>query len=168
MPHPRHEQIRQLYNFRCGYCGVDETTVGSDHYQPRAAGGTDDLGNLVYACIKCNQCKGDYWPSDEEQAVGMYVLHPRRHNASLHFRENETTGELAPLTDTGKFHIALLHLNRLPLLAHRLAHRASEIVRQRVILLQTQIEQREETIKELEEYINVLNALIAAMSRPDR
>jgi len=156
-------------NYRCGYCGVDEAAVGAeltvDHYQPRSAGGSDDLENLIYACIKCNQYKGDYWPSAEEETSGHYVFHPHRHLLSLHLRENEITGELEPLTDTGAFHIRLLHLNRPPLVAHRLARRATNILRQRILLLQEQIEQREQTIQQLQEYISLLTALIATISR---
>ena len=50
--------IRILYAFACGYCGVTETEVGGrltiDHYQPKDAGGSDALDNLVYACHVCN------------------------------------------------------------------------------------------------------------------
>src|SRR3712207_7162550 len=48
---------RRLYQERCGYCGVREVEAGSelelDHFQPRAAGGSDDLDNLVYCCPTC-------------------------------------------------------------------------------------------------------------------
>ena len=46
MQHPELERVRQLYEFACGYCTVTEITTGGeltvDHYQPRAAGGSDD------------------------------------------------------------------------------------------------------------------------------
>src|SRR2546425_13120483 len=119
MAHPQHEQVRRAFAHRCGYCGVDEIAVGSeltvDHYQPCSAGGTDEFENLVYACHRCNQYKGDYWPTPEEEAAGQIVLHPHRHDSSLHWHENRMTGELEPLTATGSFHIRLLHLNRPPL-----------------------------------------------------
>ena len=80
MPHPLHEQVRQAFGFRCGYCRVDETGAGAeltvDHFRPSAVGGADDLENLVYACFRCNLYKGDYWPLPEEEAAGLYVLHP--------------------------------------------------------------------------------------------
>ena len=48
------ERVRLRANFACEYCGVTETDTGGlltvDHYQPRAHGGSDDLGNLVYCC----------------------------------------------------------------------------------------------------------------------
>ncbi|WP_436621099.1 HNH endonuclease [Sorangium sp. So ce136] len=33
-----------------------------DHFHPLAAGGSDDVENLVYACTACNRFKGDYAP----------------------------------------------------------------------------------------------------------
>jgi hypothetical protein len=109
MPHPLHEQVRRAFNYRCGYCGVTEAAAGGqltvDHYQPLAAGGGDDLGNLVYACHRCNQYKGNYWPTPERSTAGLLVLHPRLHDLSRHLHENELSGELEPLTPTGSFHI---------------------------------------------------------------
>jgi len=171
MAHPQHEAVRRAFAYRCGYCSVDESAAGSeltvDHYHPRSAGGTDALENLVYACHKCNQYKGDYWPLPEEEAVGQFVLHPHRHELSIHFREDETTGELHPLTPTGKFHVRLLHLNRPPLVANRLARQAASLLRQRIRLLEEQIEQREQAIQLLNEYIAVLVRLIAMASSPE-
>lgn len=52
------QQVRERAGFACEFCGVTETdTAGEltiDHYQPQAKGGSDDLGNLIYSCIKCN------------------------------------------------------------------------------------------------------------------
>jgi HNH endonuclease len=132
MPHPLHQQVRQAFVYRCGYCGVDEAKVGAeltvDHYQPTASGGTDQIDNLVYACHRCNQYKGDYWPTPERIGSGFYVLHPHRHSVAEHWHENEDTGELEPSTVTGTFHIRLLHLNRSQLVVHRLEQRAVTIL----------------------------------------
>lgn len=40
----------------CHWCGAPATEV--DHLVPVAAGGTDDLGNLVPSCQRCNRSKG--------------------------------------------------------------------------------------------------------------
>src|SRR5262245_21901658 len=116
MPHPLHEQVRQSYGHRCGYCGVEESAAGGeftvDHYRPRSAGGTDDFQNLVYCCHRCNQYKGDFWPTMEESAEGYFVLYPIESNLADHICDNQITGQLEPLTVTGAFHIRLLHLNR--------------------------------------------------------
>ncbi len=157
MAHPLHQAVRHAFVYRCAYCGVTEIWVGAeltvDHYQPRAAGGTDELPNLVYACHRCNQYKADYWPTPEEAAVGLIVLHPQRHDLSLHYRENELTGTLEPLTVTGEFNLCLLHLNRPPLVAQRLARRAAEAIEQRVQLLEAEAQQSEQAIHILRTYL---------------
>lgn len=55
--------VRIAFGGRCGYCGVSETSVGGalerDHVHPVAAGGSDEIENLVYACTACNRFKGD-------------------------------------------------------------------------------------------------------------
>lgn len=163
MPHPLHEQVRQAFAFRCGYCGVNEAEAGCeftvDHYQPRAAGGNDDLGNLIYACHRCNQYKGEFWPSTEQLAAGLVVLNPQRHDPAQHLRENELTGELEALTEAGAFHLRLLHLNRPQLIARRLERRATELLRRRSELLEVKTGQQEQTIQALREYIRFLLGL---------
>ena len=160
MPHPLHEQVRRAFNYRCGYCGVTEAAAGGqltvDHYQPLAAGGGDDLGNLVYACHRCNQYKGEYWPTTERLAAGLLVLHPRLHDLSMHLLENESSAELEPLTPTGSFHLRLLQLNRPELIAHRLERRAVEVLRRQAGSLQARLAQREQTIQALQQYIGLL------------
>lgn len=111
MRHPKFESVRQRYQYRCGYCGVSEAAVGGeltvDHYQPRGAGGGDENENLVYACVKCNQYKGEFWPDAEDLAQGRRVLHPLLDDLTVHLREDEQTGRVQALTETGRFHIAL-------------------------------------------------------------
>lgn len=52
------------YDFRCAFCGmdflesVDAFLLSSlDHLVPRSAGGVGTQGNLVAACLTCNQLK---------------------------------------------------------------------------------------------------------------
>lgn len=157
MAHPLHEQVRHLFGYRCAYCGVHEADGGGeltvDHYCPRAAGGTDDLSNLVYACHRCNQYKADYWPTVEEAAAGFILLHPQHHDLSEHYRRNELTGRLEPLTATGEFNLRLLHLNRPPLVAHRLSRRAAKAIEQRVQLLEAEAQQSKQAIRILRTYL---------------
>lgn len=42
---------------RCAYCNRAANTV--DHVQPKSKGGTDTWDNLVAACLRCNNIKGD-------------------------------------------------------------------------------------------------------------
>jgi 5-methylcytosine-specific restriction endonuclease McrA len=82
----RRQAVRRLYEYRCGYCGVHEHEAGTeleiDHFQPRSAGGTDDLDNLVYCCTTCNRLKGDFWPTDDFVTLTRRLLHPHRAIAS--------------------------------------------------------------------------------------
>jgi len=51
---------------RCVYCGalLDPRCATLDHVHPRARGGATTYGNLVVACIPCNQLKGDLLPDE--------------------------------------------------------------------------------------------------------
>lgn len=43
--------------FRCQYCGADQASgavLHVDHKHPRSKGGSDELDNLVVACVDCN------------------------------------------------------------------------------------------------------------------
>ena len=57
---------------RCVYCAtplaLDTATL--DHVHPRARGGTANPGNLVTACRRCNQLKGDLLPTE------FFLRHP--------------------------------------------------------------------------------------------
>lgn len=169
MSHPLFEAVRQRYRQSCGYCGVTETTVGGeltlDHYQPLSAGGSDELDNLVYACMKCNQYKSDFWPDDADLAQGRRLLQPGIDDAFLHMSEDEATGRLHGLTPTGAFHITVLRLNRPQLVAHRLARRLQRILEEKVRLLEQQNAELERTIAAQERYLDVLGASPARTRR---
>ena len=123
MAHPKHQSVRERYHYQCGYCGISEIDAGGeltvDHYHPLSAGGSDSEENLVYACVRCNLYKSDYWAHLQDIEAGEFVLHPMHHDVLNHLQENELTGELEPLTVTGRFHIDLLNLNRPQLVAYR-------------------------------------------------
>jgi hypothetical protein len=114
------ETVRRLYKYRCGYCGTEEIDAGSelenDHYRPLARGGDSDLSNLVYCCPACNRFKGSFWAESDSP---RRLLHPLRDDLNLHFHQ-EDDGGLTALTETGKFHIEVLHLNRPQLRSSRL------------------------------------------------
>lgn len=46
--------------FTCHYCGKHppDVLLEADHIVPRAAGGTDEMANLITACQDCNRGKG--------------------------------------------------------------------------------------------------------------
>ncbi len=161
MPHPRLLQVRQRYECRCGYCGVTETDAGGeltvDHYRPGAAGGGDDEENLVYACARCNQYKGDFFPDSAQRAQGKRVLHPLHDDVGVHLREDSQTGLLEPLTQTGRFHIALLQLNRPALVLHRLRRRSAQLFETKQCLLEMENAHLRETIGAQQTYIRELH-----------
>jgi len=62
---------------RCQYCGQSRTAMTVDHIVPRNRGGTESWENLVCACIRCNNKKGNRLPDE----AGMVLRRkPRRPN----------------------------------------------------------------------------------------
>ena len=123
MAHFKHQSVRVLYAYCCGYCGLSETDAGGeltvDHHEPVSAGGDDSDENLVYACFRCNLHKGAFTPSEAQRAQGLRLLHPLRDNLAEHIQENRETGRLESLTAIGALHIFTLELNRDALIANR-------------------------------------------------
>jgi len=60
---------------RCQYCGQSRTAMTVDHVIPKNKGGDDVWENLVCACVRCNNRKGDHTP--EEARMPLRRL-PRR------------------------------------------------------------------------------------------
>jgi hypothetical protein len=169
MSHLKLPYIRRRYQYACGYCGVNETSAGGeltiDHYRPRATGGGDEDDNLVYACIKCNQYKADFWPDELDIAAERWVLHPLLDDWIIHFSENEQDGRLEAITPTGRFHIALLRLNRPALVAHRLEQRILSVLAEKVHLLEQQNEDLSQTIEAQKQYIRALERRLKELKR---
>jgi hypothetical protein len=113
------EEVRRRAHGACEYCGVSETDTGGlltvDHHRPRSHGGTDDLDNLIYCCFRCNNYKGDYWPTNPSDPV---LWNPRQEPAEEHWILL-ADGSLHPVTSTGSFTLQLLQLNRPQLAANR-------------------------------------------------
>ena len=81
-----------------------------DHFVPSAAGGSDDIDNLVYACTVCNRFKSDY-VAGADVPDGLRLLHPGVADIAVHLAEVES-GRVTGFTPRGWFHIQRLHLNR--------------------------------------------------------
>ena len=60
---------------RCQYCGTAQGTMTTDHVVPKTLSGEDSWENLVCACVRCNNTKGNRTP---EQAHLHLVRRPRR------------------------------------------------------------------------------------------
>lgn len=147
----------------------NQTTVGGeltvDHYQPRSFGGAEDDDNLIYACVKCNLYKGEFWPNDDDIAHDQRVLHPILDDWAEHVSENEQTGYLEALTERGQFHIALLRLNRPQLVAYRIERRIYSILHEKYRLLAQQNKELRKTIAAQEHYIQMLEAQLRGLKR---
>ncbi|GAB4463801.1 MAG: hypothetical protein OHK0029_33040 [Armatimonadaceae bacterium] len=164
MAHSKHEEVRHRFGSACGYCGVSETDTGGqltvDHFVPLSAGGGDNDENLVYACFRCNLYKGDFFPTEEQRNQGIRVLHPLLDDQSAHFREEPSTCLLVPVTDTGRFHIRLLQLNRPELVFHRRRERILALEAQQAELREARIAMLQHQIATLERSIELLRQLL--------
>lgn len=58
---PSVADVLERWGAECAYCGLALTveTATRDHVRPVALGGTESLGNVVPACLRCNGIKGD-------------------------------------------------------------------------------------------------------------
>ena len=133
--------VRAVYAFRCGYCGLPESQVGSeltfDHFRPQSQEGKDDVANLVYACHACNEFKGEYWAEDD----AARLLHPLIDDLTQHIAE-DMNGQLKPLTTLGHVYIERLQLNRPPLVANRLEQR-------RLARIEGRLDEMTETLQDI-------------------
>ncbi len=74
------KNILRRDNYTCQYCGTREGPMTVDHVIPKRLGGEDSWENLVCACLKCNNKKGDRTPEE----AGMKLLRkPKRPNYFL-------------------------------------------------------------------------------------
>jgi hypothetical protein len=144
MAHELHSLVRVRFGFRCGYCGTSEQQSGEeltvDHFQPLSARGDDSLTNLVYACFRCNLFKSDFWPDSETSE--RRVLHPLRDSGDDHFSIE---------AETGRFHIAWLHLNRDALVERRREEQHWERQQKYIALLEEIVARQKELITLYEE-----------------
>lgn len=113
-------EVRQRAEFKCEFCSISETDSGGelsiDHFRPKSKGGNDNLNNLIYCCIRCNQYKLDYWPIVPDDSK---LWNPRIESFGEHFLKLDD-GTLYPLTSAGAFTLNRLRLNRPPLVSNRL------------------------------------------------
>lgn len=58
------KNILKRDNHTCQYCGVKGGDLTIDHVIPKDRGGRDTWDNLVTACVKCNNRKGNRTPEE--------------------------------------------------------------------------------------------------------
>ncbi len=103
--------------------------------------------------------KGDFTPSPDDLVRGLRVLHPLLDDLGAPIHEDQQRGLLVGATDTGRFHIALLQLNRPALVEHRLRRRFHSLLLDKLALLEDQIEHLRATVQAQGEYIRRLRGL---------
>lgn len=65
------KNILRRDNHRCAYCGRATPPLTVDHILPRSRNGSDTWENLVAACVRCNNRKGNRTP--EEASMKLHV-----------------------------------------------------------------------------------------------
>lgn len=156
------EKVRIRANFACEFCGVSEADTGGlltiDHFQPQSKGGSDDLANLIYCCVRCNNYKFNYFPDSSDEP---HLWNPRIEPASLHFILLEN-GQLQHLTEKGQFTIVRLHLNRPALIKHRL-QKQQEVQQQKTIAQYAELLNMQQQLnQQLSNLVEEQNALLQA------
>jgi 5-methylcytosine-specific restriction endonuclease McrA len=63
------KNILRRDHHRCQYCNRYDVPLTIDHIVPKSKGGDDSWENLVAACVRCNNKKGDRSP--EEAAMPL-------------------------------------------------------------------------------------------------
>jgi hypothetical protein len=149
------DALRARYQFRCGYCGTTEVDAGGeltvDHFRPRSREGADTPENWVYACITCNDHKADFWQSD----LTDRILHPLHDDLAEQIREGDD-GQLVALTETGRFHVKRLQLNRPQLILQRQRNRQLLSLHERMRQLQDENAALLRQIQAIEEQVRLI------------
>ncbi len=71
---------------RCQYCSKSSPPLTIDHVMPKSRGGSDTWENLVCACVRCNNRKGNRTPEE----AGMPLLRrPRKPSHIMFIRHIE-------------------------------------------------------------------------------
>lgn len=63
------KNILRRDGYRCQYCGKHYHHLTIDHVIPKRRGGKDTWENLVSACVRCNNFKGDRTPEEADMPL---------------------------------------------------------------------------------------------------
>jgi hypothetical protein len=108
--------VRRRARDICEYCHLPAngypTPFEIEHVVPRQHGGRTVAGNLAFACLHCNRCKGPNLSGVDRAKSGMRLtplFNPRRHKWSRHFQWRGPF--LAGRTATGRVTVEVLGIN---------------------------------------------------------
>lgn len=112
---PVREQVRERANHRCEYCYLPERIFRVphqvDHIDPPRHAGTDEVENLAWACLNCNNSKGtDIGTVDVETRQRVWLYNPRQQDWNEHF-QIESDGLIFGKTVIGRATARLLKMN---------------------------------------------------------
>lgn len=86
------KNILKRDNHRCAYCGRGDKPLTIDHIIPKSRGGEETWENLIAACTKCNNKKGDRTPAEANMPLLRKAFKPTHvaiiKNASNRLDEN--------------------------------------------------------------------------------
>jgi predicted ATP-dependent endonuclease of OLD family len=114
--------LRTDFRKHCAYCTCHEEEIGGeenfeiDHHRPKLKFQDleNDYSNLYYCCHACNRrgAKGENWPTDEQIAQGFKFIDPVVEDPYEIHLEEKPNGILIERSNTGKYSIDKLRLNR--------------------------------------------------------
>lgn len=70
---------------RCQFCGRGDVPLTVDHVVPTSRGGEDTWENLVAACVRCNNKKGDRTPDEAHMPLKRNPIRPNHVTFIRHF-----------------------------------------------------------------------------------
>jgi 5-methylcytosine-specific restriction endonuclease McrA len=70
---------------RCQYCGRSDIPLTLDHVIPLSRGGEDTWENLVCACVRCNNRKGDQTPEEAQLSLKRTPVRPNHVTFIRHY-----------------------------------------------------------------------------------
>ncbi len=118
--------LRPDFQFRCAYCltheyyFLDGEAGQIDHHRPLhppAALGLDFshlrsvYGNLYWCCSRCNLCKGNNWPTNEQYEAGIRFLDPCVEDHDAHW-DTHPDGTVTAKTPVGHYSVRIIRLDR--------------------------------------------------------
>ena len=119
----RDPYLRPDFQYRCAYCLTHEFYFLQgdggeiDHHRPLRAEWHDFshlenvYSNLYWTCGRCNQEKGNLWPSDAEYMDGFRFLDPCIEDHADHW-DTHADGTVTATTNPGRYTIRHLRLDR--------------------------------------------------------
>ncbi len=79
------KNILRRDSHRCQYCGRSDIPLTMDHVLPASRGGEDTWENMVCACVRCNNKKGDSTPEEAKMPLRRRPMRPNHVTFISHF-----------------------------------------------------------------------------------